>query len=192
IIPNRDWLFDIADRLDESDATVESDLLQGKSMLGRDLPLVVKAAVRKIADSHGVGPVARFSDSLLEPKASTIEVLRRARRDFRRCHWAGENYAAAAYELGSLIFSVLGPRGAERYFREALAFAGAGGADTGACEYALFLAALALEDRRSAIHHLQAAVAANADHHEPFDMSRYTLDAILGAGGSGISFLVGG
>jgi hypothetical protein len=186
IIPNREWLFEVADRLEDSDETVESDLLMGRSMLARDLPLVVNAAVGKVAEGHGLAPMARFSDALLEPKASTIEVLRRARRDFRRCHWTGEGYAPAAYQLGSLIFSVLGPRGAERYFREALAFRG----DAGACEHALFLSALALEDRRAAIHHLQAAVAANADLYEPFDLSRYKLDAILGAGGAGMSFLV--
>jgi serine/threonine protein kinase len=187
IVPNREWLFDIADRLEDSDESVESDLLQGKAMLARDLPLLVETAVKKIAGGHGLTPIVRASDALLEPKASTIEVLRRARRDFRRCHWTGERYAVAAYELGSLIFSVFGPRNAERYFRESLAFQG----DQGACEYALYLAAIALEDRRSAIHHLQAAVQANADAYEPFDMTRYTLDAILGAGGTGVSFLVG-
>ncbi|HZV01213.1 MAG TPA: protein kinase [Planctomycetota bacterium] len=187
IIPNREWLFDIADRLEDSDESVESDLLQGKAMLARDLPLLVETAVKKIAGGHGLTPIVRASDALLEPKASTIEVLRRARRDFRRCHWTGDRYAVAAYELGSLIFSVFGPRNAERYFRESLAFQG----DQGACEYALYLAAIALEDRRSAIHHLQAAVKANADAYEPFDMTRYTLDAILGAGGTGVSFLVG-
>ena len=50
---------------------------------------------------------------------------------------------------------------------------------------------MALEDRRSAIHHLQAAVAASAESFEPFDIGRYKLDAILGAGGCGVSFLVG-
>src|SRR5690606_40707163 len=50
ILPNREWLFDVADRLEETEEAVESDLLKGKPISGHDLPKIVAAAVAKIHD----------------------------------------------------------------------------------------------------------------------------------------------
>ncbi|MBX3470030.1 MAG: hypothetical protein KF878_24400 [Planctomycetes bacterium] len=186
VLPNREWLFDVADRLEEVEEAVESDLLKGKPISGHDLPKIVAAAVAKIHDRLGTTPVGRLSDAMAQPAPGAVDVLRRARRDFRRSHWQGPDYGDAALQLAGALLPLVGPRAAERYYREAAAF----GADRATAEYGLFLVELFSQDFPAALEHLKVAAALSPERFAPFDMTRYPPRAILGAGGGGPVFLV--
>ncbi|MCO5165646.1 MAG: hypothetical protein M9894_04660 [Planctomycetes bacterium] len=186
VLPNREWLFDIADRLEETEEAVESDLLKGKPISGHDLPKIVAAAVAKIHDRLGTTPVGRLSDAMAQPAPGAVDVLRRARRDFRRSHWQGPDYGDAALQLAGALLPLVGPRAAERYYREAAAF----GADRATAEYGLFLVELFSQDFPAALEHLKVAASLSPERFAPFDLGRYPPRAILGAGGGGPVFLV--
>jgi serine/threonine protein kinase len=186
ILPNREWLFDIAERLEDIDETVESDLLKGRAIAAQDLPKIVAAGVGKVHAAQGTSSIARLSDALIQPSPGLKDVLRRARRDFRRSHWGGEEYGNAALELAGALLPLAGPSAAERYYREARAF----GADLGVAEFGLYLTSLVSGELKTALGHLIAAAKASPERFELFDFNSYTPLEILGAGGGGPSFMV--
>ncbi|MGE4143259.1 MAG: hypothetical protein AB7N76_21680 [Planctomycetota bacterium] len=186
IIPNLEWLFDIADRLEEVEENVESDLLKGRAIAATDLPKIVAVGVSKVHTALNTKPVGQLSDVLTELTPGVRDVLRRARRDFRRCHWSGGDYGEAALQLAGAMLPVAGPGAAERYYREAGAFGG----DRGTVEFSLFLTEMLSGDFEAALKHLLQAAEAAPDRFQIFDFQRYQPQAILGAGGSGPTFLV--
>jgi len=186
IVPNLEWLFDIADRLEEVEETAESDLLRGKTIASTDLPKIVAVGVGKVHSALNTNAVGRLSDVLTELSPGVRDVLRRARRDFRRCHWGGDDYGEASLQLAGAMLPVAGPGAAERYYREAGAF----GADGGTVEFSLFLTELLSGEFEMALKHLLSAAEQAPDRYALFDFERYKPQAILGAGGGGPSFLV--
>src|SRR5690606_17949222 len=132
-------------------------------------------AVAKIHDRLGTTPVGRLCDALAQPAAGVVDVLRRARRDFRRSHWQGADYGDAALQLAGALLPLVGPRAAERYYREASAF----GADRATAEYGLFLAELLSQDWAAALEHLKTAAELSPERFAPFDMNRYPPREII-------------
>jgi ribosomal protein L7/L12 len=186
IVPNLEWLFDIADRLEEVEETAESDLLRGKTIASTDLPKIVAVGVGKVHSALNTHAVGRLADVLTELSPGVRDVLRRARRDFRRCHWGGDDYGEASLQLAGAMLPVAGPGAAERYYREAGAF----GADRGTVEFSLFLTELLSGEFEMALKHLMNAAEQAPERYALFDFQRYQPQAILGAGGGGPSFLV--
>ncbi|RMG10863.1 MAG: hypothetical protein D6731_16585, partial [Planctomycetota bacterium] len=185
ILPNREWLFDLAERLDDAEETVESDLLKGRSISAHDLPTIVAAGVGKVHAALGTSAAGRLADALAQPNPALKDILRRSRRDFRRSHWQGAGYGDAALQLGGALLPISGPKAAERYYREALAF----GADLATGEYGLYFTSLCSAEFDEALSHLLAAAEANPQRYQPFDTQAYRPERILGAGAAGPTFL---
>ncbi|MEZ6188631.1 MAG: protein kinase [Planctomycetota bacterium] len=186
ILPNREWLYELADRLEEVDETVSSELLQGrttKAISAQDLPKIVAAGVGRVHAKLGTSPAARLADSLVRYPKGFQDVVRRARRDFRRCHWNGGEYGEAALMLAGALFALAGPRAAERYYREAAAF----GADKATTEYGLFMVELLTGRNQQALGHLIEAATLSPERFALFDLERYVPQELLGAGGAGLA-----
>src|SRR5205085_1785953 len=83
------------------------ELVKGKPSSGHDLPKIVAAAVAKVHDRLGTTPVGRLSDALAQPAPGAVDVLRRAKRDFRRSHWQSSDYGDAALQLAGALLPLV-------------------------------------------------------------------------------------
>jgi serine/threonine protein kinase/ribosomal protein L7/L12 len=185
IFENRGWLFDIADRLEDTDQEFECELT-GQSVKPSKIRIFVDKALEKVHERQGTSTTLLASAALERPSKSALELLRKSREDFSFADWRDAKYSKSCLSMGAAVWPVAGPLMAERYLRECLAFE----PDNAEAHYNLYLLELHKERYDVALIHLTKAVELEADLYEPFDLSRFTIDRILGAGGTGVTFEV--
>jgi serine/threonine protein kinase len=185
IFENRGWLFDIADRLDDDSEDFECELT-GQMVSSSKIRIFVDKALEKVHERQGTTTVMQSAAALERPSKSALELLKKAREDFTYADWRDDKYAKTLITLAAAVWPVAGPLMAERYLRESLAF----DPDDPLCHYNLYLLELHKERYDRALQHLEKAVEKDPETYEPFDLSRFTIDRILGAGGAGVTFEV--
>ncbi|MDF1663074.1 MAG: protein kinase [Planctomycetota bacterium] len=185
IFENRGWLFDIADRLEDTDQDVDCELT-GQVVSTSKIRIFVDKALEKIHERQGTAIMLDAAAALERPSKSAIELLRKARADFDYADWRDDKYASTCLSVAAAVWPAAGPQMSERYLRECIAF----DPDNSLAHYNLYLLELHKERYGKALIHLNKAVELDPQAYEPFDLSRFTINRILGAGGTGVTFEV--
>ena len=184
VLPNRGWLFDIADLLEDTVSEIESELTETVIPADQVLPKVSEA-LEQVHERQGTTTVVKASAALERPSQRALQLLKKARRDFYYGDWReGEPFGKACNSMGAALWPVAGPKLAEKYFRESLAF----DPESAETQFNLYMLELQRERWDRALVHLQKAIEKDPDRFEPFDTSRFTILRILGAGGTGVTF----